>query len=230
MARTPLAYPLGVRTLPGVQLSPYCGNSANSSSLADNESIEGMAFPPDYRPRGPPPAPQGKPLLNLSDQEQLEGFFAGFDSNDLSPNNLSTSRPSILPGGAMGNHEPPLTPQYFISSHTHMQGQPPFVDPNALEGGGNIFNHGHMGVNIPLVASDGPYNQMVQHTSHALSFANYQSSHNNTHDFFDPLASSTYPATWPHALQPHGIPSSGPRPLVRFGSDSHFGPSGYVPP
>ncbi len=191
-----------------------------------------MAFPPDYRPRGPPPAPQGKPLLNLSEHEQLDGFFAGFDSN-LTPNNLSTAGPGMMPGDVMGNNEQPLTPQYFITSHTHMQGQAPFVDPNALEGGGNMFNSSHMGSNLAMTANGVPYNQMVTHTAHALPFATYQNSHNNGQDFFDPLATSmpsSYPMSWPHNLASNSVNSSGPRPQVRFGSDSHFGPSGYIPP
>jgi Helix-loop-helix DNA-binding domain len=199
----------------------------------DNDSIEGMAFPPDYRPRGPPPAPQGKPLLNTLDQEQLDGFFAGFDSNSLTPNNLSTSVSAMMPGDIMASNEQPLTPQYFITSHTHMQGQAPFVDPNALEGPTNIFHSSHMGSNMSISANGVPYNQMVQHTAHALPFADYHPSHNTSHDFFDPLATSmsnTYPVLWPHTLPSNNIHSLTPRPLVRFGSDSHFGPSGYVPP
>lgn len=192
-----------------------------------------MAFPPDYRPRGPPPAPQGKPLLNLSEHEQLDGFFAGFESNNLTPNNLSTAGPGMMPGDVMGNNEQPLTPQYFITSHTHMQGQAPFVDPNALEGGGNMFHSSHMGSNMAMTASGVPYNHMVTHTAHALPFATYQNSHSNGQDFFDPLATSvpsTYPVSWPHNLASNNMSSSAPRPLVRFGSDSHFGPSGYIPP
>lgn len=233
MARTPLAYPLDVRIYPSMQLNHCPSILTDSFILADNDSIEGMAFPPDYRPRGPPPAPQGKPLLNLSDQEQLDGFFAGFDSNNLTPNALSTSGPGMMPGDVMASNEQPLTPQYFITSHTHMQGQAPFVDPNALEGGGNMFNNSHLGSNMPITANGVPYNHMVQHTAHPLPFANYQTSHNTGHDFFDPSATSmsiTYPGTWPHTLPSHNIQSLGPRPLVRFGSDSHFGPSGYVPP
>lgn len=192
-----------------------------------------MAFPPDYRPRDPPPAPQGKPLLNLSDQEQLDGFFAGFDSNNLSSNNVPASAPGMLPGDALASNEQPLTPQYFISSHTHMQGQPPFIDPNALEGGESIFNAGHMGSNVPMGTNGLPYNQMIQHTAQALPFANYQAPHSNGHNFFDPLApsiSTPYPVAWPHPLPSNNINHPVPRPLVRFGSDSHFQPTGYIPP
>ncbi len=192
-----------------------------------------MAFPPDYRPRGPPPAPQGKPLLNLSEHEQLDGFFAGFDSNNLTPNNLSTAGSGMMTGDMMGNNEQPLTPHYFITSHTHMQGQAPFVDPNVLEAGGNMFNSRHLGSNMALTPNGVPYNQMVTHTAHALPFATYQNSHNHGQDLFDPLATSmpsTYPVSWPHNLASNNINSSGPRPLVRYGTDAHFGPSGYIPP
>lgn len=84
-----------------------------------------------------------------------------------------------------------------------------------------------------MTASGVPYNHMVTHTAHALPFATYQNSHSNGQDFFDPLATSvpsTYPVSWPHNLASNNMSSSAPRPLVRFGSDSHFGPSGYIPP
>ena len=232
MARTLLAYPLDVRTA-SMRSAHHRSVVADSSHYADNDSVEGMAFPPDYRPRGPPPAPQGKPLLNLSDQEQLDGFFAGFDSNSLTSNSLSTSGPNVMSGDVIASNEQPLTPQYFISSHTHMQGQPPFVDPNALEGSSNMFNSAHVGSNVPMAVNAGPYNQMIQHTAHALPFANYQTPHNSGHDFFDPLATSmstAYSVPWPHTLSLNNPLPAGSRPLVRFGSDSHFGPSGYVPP
>lgn len=203
-------------------------------SFADNDSIEGMAFPPDYRPRGPPPAPHGKPLLDLSDHERLDGFFAGFDSNNLTSNNLPTSGAGMMVGDSLASNEQPLTPQYFIGSHTHMQGQPPFVDPNALETEGNIFNPGsHLGSNVSMPANRVPFGQLIQHTPQALPFANYQTSHHNSHNFFDSLTTpipTTFPVPWHHSLASSQLPPSAPRPLVRFGSDSHFRPSGYVPP
>jgi Helix-loop-helix DNA-binding domain len=229
----PTGLPFGCKDY-SFMLLKRCHNAvAHSSVSADNATIEGMAFPLDYRPRGPPPAPQGKPLLNLSDQEQLDGFFAGFDSNNLTSNNLSTSGSGMQQEDAITNNEQPLTPQYFISSHTHMQGQPPFVDPNALEGGGSIFNSSsQLGSNLPMGPNGLPYNQMAQHTTNALPFPSFQNPH-HSHDFFDQLTNSmsnTYPVAWPQTLPSSNINPSGPRPLVRFGSDSHFGPSGYVPP
>lgn len=229
----PTGLPFGCKHLSLIHLFHLRNFIADSSRIVDNDSIEGMAFPPDYRPRGPPPAPQGKPLLNMSDQEQLDGFFAGFDSNNLTPNDMSSSGAGMMPANTMASNEQPLTPQYFITSHTHMQGQPPFVDPVALEGGANMFNPTHMGGNMSMGSNNLPFNQMVQHTAHALPFANYPSSHNNSQDFFHPLAASmpsTFPVAWSHALPSTNMHSSSPRPLVRFGSDSHFGPAGYVPP
>lgn len=224
---------LDVRSHPLIHLNLSRKITTDAPYFLDNDSIEGMAFPPDYRPRGPPPAPHGKPLLNLSDQEQLDGFFAGFDSNNLASNNVSTSGPGLLTGDALVGNEQSLTPQYFISSHTHMQGQPPFVDPNALEGGESMFSGGHVATSMPMAANGMSYSQMIHHNSHALPFGQYPTPHNDGHDYFDPLATSlsqNFPVSWPHTLPSNNIHSSGARPLARFGSDSHFQPSGYVPP
>ena len=217
--------------------------------LTDTEAMEGIAFPTDYRPSDPPPAPQGKPLLNLSDQEELDGFFAGFDAG-LANSDFPISGPSISPEDLAPNDASSLAPQYFITSHTHMQGQPPFVDPNALEvaGGlgtsrvqeGSILNAAHAINNMPLANSGPPFDQLAQYTAKALPFGNHLDRANAEQTLADTLAPSLqdgYPAVWnsglPSNSNSNGNSSANPvasRPMVRFGTDSHFQPSGYVAP
>jgi len=165
-----------------------------------------------------PGPPQGQPLLNDHESQNLNSFFSGFDSNAFA--NAPDQLPRAQYGMPQGQFEIPPT---FVGSETRMG-----VDPNHLQAGGyGIFDTNMMGQNMQAYNNSNTYNSNMP----AVPYTNQYSPH-----FVDQLhsAASTVPGeyghNWQHQPYANGmIPMSAPNPhLMRFGSDQHFQPTGYT--
>ena len=209
--------PLAVRTT--------CPTSSLSrlTCLTDNPNVINSIGLPEFAMPGPP---VGQPLLNDDENTNLNNFFSGFDSNSMQDKQGQQQQYQMhRPQGDMWN-----MPPTFVGSETTI-GPLDGIHPAELERTMMSYENG-LGTRVPGLhvhpASHVPY----QGGSHGLQ-------DNWSQALFHQLSTAAsgiqpgYSGGWQHQqLQPHGLPLQHPGrgPPIRFGSDSHFQPSGFTGP
>ena len=122
-------------------------------------------------------------------------------------------------------------PPMFVGSETSLR-RPngSSIDPNHLQINSLMCNSGFMDGDIGVMPSATPFESTLHSSTPDFVDNAYSNALSQQFSTSCDDAQSAYGANWPQSFHPQGVGSSASRPLVRFGSDSHFLASGYVAP
>lgn len=181
--------------------------------------VHGIGLP-EFMTPGPPP---GQPLLSEHDTQNLDSFLNCFDNGG--DQNKDGSMQSFQNNMNMG-HEWTMPP-VFVRSETSLR--PPGAEWQNFQMAEFTFGND---MNLAGMNTSPEFHNGM----HGYEFPN--NNHQFDHNLFNQLhnvaqpAQPSYASGWQPGFQPQ--PASqiqqGPRPVMRFGSDSHFQSHGYVPP
>jgi len=208
----------------------YTGPYAEDMIIDQPESIHGLGLP-DFMNPGPPP---GQPLLNAHENQDLDNFLSGFDSAAVQKHGTQTPF-HMAPGQEPYWNMPPT----FVGSETSL-GARAGVDPHQLQmADGFMFEDatvlaGHdmhpMGQGNAL--DNGIHGAGYGETAYSnILVSQLQSAAAQIQPGYGP----GWPPPPPPPQQSYGhqgmvhMPSS-TGTVMRFGSDSHFQPTGYAAP
>ena len=199
----------------GCKPSQY-NTSGSSLIVSDNSNgIHGIGLPPYMSQAGAPPQ-HGPPLLNEQESENMQQFFADFDTERLAHGNHIS--------GHYNDNTAQLQqlqmPNTYVGHEVNMRSPPPPMDWHGSQM--NPFQFGHSMNQIPMHTPTSPYGNTNGHIASPVSnmFPMHQNNmHNNMQNFAHP---------WQPAFPPHPIPGS--RPDINFGSDPNFLSNGYTAP
>jgi hypothetical protein len=213
------SFPFGCKSCPlKVNL-----NFTDMTSYTDNQNVIHNIGLPDFITPGPP---IGQPLLNEDENANFNNFLSGFDSNPMQDKHGQQHQYHMDHGqGDMWN-----MPPTFVGSETTM-GPLAGIDPAQLERHALMYGEG-LGTRVPGVhvgpASHIPYGNGNQGLQDNWSQSLFHQLHSAASG-----VQPGYSAGWQQQqLQAQGMPlqTPGRGPPMRFGSDSHFQPSGYSGP
>ena len=192
----------------------------------NQDSIHGVGLP-DFMIPAPPP---GQPLLNDNETHDLSSFFTDFESNDYHAKSVSRSQFQDNGQMTLGYDLPPT----FVRSETSYGGVRSGVDPHQLQMGGyNMYNTAMVPSNIPHINAENNFEHGLHHPGNGMLEPSYPNPllnqlHTAPSAIPQPYGPSWQPSFPTQNLIPQMIPNG--RPMVRFGSDSHFQTTHYAAP
>ncbi|KIW20404.1 hypothetical protein PV08_00979 [Exophiala spinifera] len=193
------------------------GGQPNFPFGYQQENIHGLGLPEFITP-GPPP---GQPLLNATENQNLDSFFNDFDQN-APAKHFSQFVPT-------GHDQYFGIPPLFVGSETDL-GPQSMIAPNPLQSGGfqygsdmlghdlNNFRHtsiGHPGMHSHLYGDPSMQNPIPNHIQPVTSMQPAFGATWQQQDFHQPAM--------PNPQQPNRQP-------MAFGTDARFQPNGYAAP
>lgn len=174
---------------------------------------------PDYMTPGPP----GQPLLSEHDAHNFNSFLNGFDNSGEAGKDGSVQHFQQN----VGQHPDWMMPPMFVGSETSLRA-PDSAEFQNIQMSDFTFNHD---MNIASLPHASNYQSNLQGNDFANNGHYDHNLLNQLHDAAQTVQPS-HGQTWHQNYPPPTMSRAPqpPRPTMRFGSDSHFQPTGYTAP